>query len=107
MNETTANSSLNVEAHVLNVQDEADNKVKGRRLARTAQWKKYFFKAYREKNYSLASYIYFTKHPYRADTMNVHECYKLERKTDREIFIAILTLAAVVAGVIAVVYLDL
>src|SRR5690348_2605455 len=72
----------------------------GIKLSKQRNWKKQFYKAYRRKNHALASSIYFSKHPYRADMMDVHQGYKLEKRTDKELLIAVITLILIVLSTI-------
>ncbi|MGN6618230.1 MAG: hypothetical protein ACTHJ5_13735 [Ilyomonas sp.] len=94
-NETSA-----FENFVINMDKEMQYEAEGRRLSKFPHWKKYFYKAYRKKNYPLASAIYFNKHPYRKDIMDVHKGYKLERQTDRDMLIAIITLTLIVVSTV-------
>src|SRR5690242_3792205 len=85
---------------VINLNLEMEYEAEGRRLAKFPDWKRHFYKAYRKKNFALASAIYFNKHPYRKDIMDVHKGYKLERQTDREMIIAVITLALIVVSTV-------
>lgn len=62
-------------------------------------WKKKFYKIYRAGEYELATQTYFKIHPYRSDLMNVHEAYKLEKRTDKEV--------AVCAAIFSMMFLGL
>lgn len=69
----------------------------GKQLSKTPNWKKCFYNAYKAKDYSLAAYIYFSKHYYRTDLMDVHQAYKYEKKLDVQILLLSLAFTVVFA----------
>lgn len=72
----------------------------GKQLSKTPNWKKCFYNAYKLKDYSLAGYIYFSKHYYRSDIMDVHQAYKYEKKLDVQISLLATVFVVIVTAIL-------
>lgn len=71
----------------------------GKQISKTPGWKRSFYHAYKSKDYSLAGYIYFSKHYYRTNLMTVHEAYKYEKKLDVQIFLFVVAFMMLVTAI--------
>lgn len=98
--QTNGNETAALQNFIVSFSEDANFEIEGRKLARHPKWKSHFYKAYRRKNYGLAASIYFNKHPYRIDIMDVHQGYKLERRTDRELIVAVIALTLISISII-------
>lgn len=98
--QTPVNEKAAIQNFIVSFNEEMHFEVEGRKLARHPKWKAHFYRAYRKKNYDLAASIYFSKHPYRTDIMSVHQGYSLERRTDRELVVAVVALSLIIVSII-------